>query len=85
MIADLAWAQLRRYTEYNHYDGPGSLEVSPFQVGDIFIDPPRRIVKVRDQLVDLRPREFALLLYFMRNPDIVLTSAQSRYATPPGR
>lgn len=76
MIADLARAQLRRYTEYNHYIGPGSLEVSPFQVGDIYIDPPRRIVKVREQLVDLRPREFALLLYFMRNPNVVLTSAQ---------
>jgi hypothetical protein len=58
MIADLARAQLRRYTEYNHYIGPGSLEVSPFQVGDIYIDPPRRIVKVQEQLVDLRPRSF---------------------------
>lgn len=40
IIADLAHALLRRYTEYNHYNGPGSLEVSPFRVGDIFIDPP---------------------------------------------
>ena len=79
MIADLSQAQLRRYTEYNHFHGPGSLEVSPFQVGDIFIDPPRRIVMVRNQPVELRPREFALLLYFMRNPNIVLTSAQICY------
>lgn len=79
MIADLAQAQLRRYTEYNHYHyiGPDSLEVSPFQVGGIFIDPPRRLVKVREQLVYLRPREFSLLLYFMRNPDIVLSSEQT--------
>lgn len=75
-IADLAHAQLRRYTEYNHYDGPGSLEVSPFRVGDIFIDPPRRIVEVRRRKVDLKHREFSLLLYFMRNPNIVLSSEQ---------
>lgn len=75
-IADLAHAQLRRYTEYNHYNGPGSLEVSPFRVGDIFIDPPRRIVEVRGRKVDLKHREFSLLLYFMRNPNIVLSSEQ---------
>ena len=49
------------------------------ETGDIFIDPPRRIVMVRNQPVELRPREFALLLYFMRNPNIVLTSAQICY------
>lgn len=76
IIADLARAQLRRYTEYNHYTGLGGLEVSPFQVGDIFIDPPRRLVKVRGQFIYLCPREFFLLLYFMRNPDIVLSSEQ---------
>lgn len=74
IIADLIHAQLRRYAEYSHYADPGSLEVAAFQVGDIFIDPPRRIVKVRNQQINLRPREFALLLYFMRNPNIVLTS-----------
>ena len=76
IIADLAQSQLRRYTEYNHYTGPGSIEVSPFGVGDIFIDPPRRIVEVRGQRVDLKRREFSLLLYFMRNPNIVLSSDQ---------
>lgn len=76
LIADLAQAQLRRYTEYNHYDGPGSLEVSPFHVGDIFIDPPRHIVKIQNKQIELRPREFSLLLYFMRNPDIVLSPEQ---------
>ncbi len=76
MIADLAFAQLRRYTEYNHYNDPGGAEISSFQVGDIFIDPARHIVKVRGQPVSLRPREFSLLLYFMRNPKIVLTSEQ---------
>ena len=75
-IAALVFAQLRRYTQYNHYDDPHNAEVAPFRVGDIFIDPARRIVVVRNRLVNLRPREFSLLLYFMRNPGIVLTSEQ---------
>ncbi len=76
MIADLAYAQLRRYTEYNHYNNPIGAEVSSFQVRDIFIDPARHIVEVRGRPINLRPREFSLLLYFMRNPNIVLTSEQ---------
>ena len=76
VIADLAYAQLRRYTEYNHYKNPGEVGASAFQSGDIFIDPARRIVEVRGQSVSLRPREFSLLLYFMQNPNIVLTAEQ---------
>lgn len=76
MIADLAYAQLRRYTEYNHYSDPSGVEISSFQVGDIFIDPARRKVEVQGRPISLRPREFSLLLYFMRNPKIVLTSEQ---------
>ena len=68
--------ELRRYTEYNHYNDPGGAGVSSFQVGDIFIDPARRQVEVHGHLVSLRPREFSLLLYFMRNPRIVLTAEQ---------
>ncbi len=75
-IAELAHAQLRRYTEYNHYNNPDGTEIAPFQIGDIFIDPPRRLVKVQGHPVNLRPREFSLLLYFMRNPGIVLNSEQ---------
>ncbi len=76
ILADFAYAQLRRYTEYNHYHGPGATETAPFRVGDIFIDPPRRKVRVGAVSINLRPREFSLLLYFMRNPKIVLTSEQ---------
>lgn len=76
VIADLAHAQLRRYTEYNHYNSPGRADAFPFRVGDIFIDPPQRKVEVRGRVIDLRRREFSLLLYFMRNPNIVLSSAQ---------
>ena len=74
--ADLAFAQLRRYTEYNHYDDPAHAETAPFQVGDIYIDPARQETKVCGRPVILRHREFSLLLYFMRNPKIVLTSGQ---------
>lgn len=75
-IADLVFAQLRRYTEYNHYDNPAYAETAPFQVGDIYIDPARQKAEVCGQPVTLRHREFSLLLYFMRNPDIVLTAGQ---------
>ncbi len=76
LIADLVFSQLRRYTEYNHYDDPENAETASFKAGDIFIDPPRHMVQVRGQPVNLRPREFSLLLYFMRNINIVLTAEQ---------
>lgn len=76
VLCNMIYAQFRRYTEYNHYKDPRSTDAAPFGLGDIFIDPPRRIVEVRGQRVKLRPREFALLLYFMQNPDIVLSSEQ---------
>ena len=76
VIADLAYAQLRRYTEYNHGSTSGEIERSAFQEGDIYIDTARHVVEVRGRSVNLRPREFSLLLYFMQNPNIVLTSEQ---------
>lgn len=76
VVADLAYAQLRRYVAYNHYKDPSGVEAAPFQVGDIHIDPARRTVEVRGKPVELRPREFSLLLYFMCNPNIVLTTGQ---------
>lgn len=76
MIVNLAYAQLRRYTEYNHYNDPASAETAPFRVGDIYIDPARQEATVCGQPVSLRHREFSLLLYFMRNPGIVLSAGQ---------
>ena len=43
------------------------------QVADLALDPARRVVSRGDQKIELTPREFALLDYFMRNPDRVLT------------
>lgn len=75
-IAKYVFSLVRRYTTYNRYDAPEKLDAAPFSVGDIFIDPLRRTVRVRSRPVDLRPREFSMLLYFMRNPGIVLTAEQ---------
>ena len=71
VIALLISAQLRRYTDYNHFRNP---ETAPFQLKEIGIDPARRLVWVCGREVTLRPREFNMLLYFMQNPDIVLTA-----------
>ena len=43
------------------------------QVADLALDPARRVVSRGDATIDLTPREFALLDYFMRNPGRVLT------------
>lgn len=43
------------------------------QVADLALDPARRVVSRAGSKIDLTPREFALLDYFMRNPDRVLT------------
>ena len=76
VMVDVVFAQFRRYTEYNHYDDPRAVAAAGFQLGDIYIDPPHRIVKVRGREVILRRREFDLLLYFMRNPKAILTTEQ---------
>lgn len=69
-------AQIRRYTDYNHFDRPVGRETAPFSSGDIFIDPLKHIVQVMGQNKNLRPREFSLLLFFMRNPKIILSAEQ---------
>ena len=58
MIAELAYAQLRRYTEYNHYNDPASAETAPFRGGDIYIDPARQTAEVCGQPVNLRIGNF---------------------------
>jgi len=70
-----AVALLRRYALYDHYDKMQP-DKRALQRGDIFIDPSRYIVFVRDRPIKLRLREFLLLHYFMRNPQLVLTADQ---------
>jgi heavy metal response regulator len=43
------------------------------QIADLTLDPARRTVFRGDQKIELTTREFALLDYFMRNPERVLT------------
>jgi DNA-binding response OmpR family regulator len=43
------------------------------QVADLRLDPARRTVSRRGQTLELTPREFALLDYFMRHPGRVLS------------
>lgn len=73
LAADHIMAQFRRFAAYTH---DKSTQEHDFQVGDIYIDPLRRVVRVKERSVRLRPREFELLLYFMEHPDIVLTPQQ---------
>lgn len=76
LLAEYAASQYRRYTAYNNYEMPQEQKSGPFTEGDIRIDPLRRIVQVQGKEINLRPREFSLLLYFMRNPGVVLTAEQ---------
>jgi len=47
--------------------------LSLLQVADLTLDPARRTVSRGENKIDLSPKEFALLDYFMRNPGRVLT------------
>lgn len=49
-------------------DGAATLEI-----GDFVVEQSTRTVKVRNQIVHLTPKEYELLLYFLRNPGRVLT------------
>ncbi len=48
-------------------------EPTVLRIGDVTLDPARRTVTRGGEKIDLTPREFALLDYFMRNPGRVLT------------
>lgn len=48
-------------------------EPALIKIADLTLDPARRMVMRGDKRIDLSPREFSLLNYFMRNPERVLT------------
>jgi heavy metal response regulator len=48
-------------------------EPTVLHIGDLTLDPARRTVSRGGEKIDLTPREFTLLDYFMRNPGRVLT------------
>ncbi len=49
---------------------------APLELGDLCVDPARREVRVAGEAVDLRAKEFDLLLTFCENHGIVLTREQ---------
>ena len=48
----------------------------PLRVGDLSLDELRHVARVGDRIIDLSAREFALLGYFIRHADHVLTRQQ---------
>lgn len=74
-IVSHAMALLRRYTRYDQ-ESDVLQDKRTMQEGDFYIDPLRRIAQVRGRPVELRPREFSLLQYFMQNRGIVLSAEQ---------
>jgi len=48
-------------------------EAPVLQVADLTLDPAKRLVARGNEKIDLTPKEFTLLAYFMRNPGRVLT------------
>ncbi len=69
-----AFSELRaRIRALLRRQGPGAALVR--KTGDITLDPVRRIVMRGSRLVDLTPKEFALLAYLMEHAGQVLTRA----------
>jgi DNA-binding response OmpR family regulator len=48
-------------------------DTGKIESGDVAIDVPRRHAIVAGEKLDLKPKEFDLLAYFVRQPEIVLT------------
>jgi len=64
-------ARLRALLRRGSHERPAALTV-----GDLTLDPATRDILRGDQPVDLTPKEFSLLEYFMRHPGEVLTRTQ---------
>lgn len=68
-----AQALMRRYTQLNHITERSYALVSH---GDLLLDTARRLVLVGEEKVTLTRKEYALLLYFIKNRNRVLTFEQ---------
>jgi two-component system alkaline phosphatase synthesis response regulator PhoP len=49
------------------------VDEAPVKLGDLEIDPPRRVVRVAGEEVEMRAKEFDLLLTLAKEPEIVFT------------
>ena len=74
LAVDHIMAQFRRYTSYNRSETQQDCGDSFIQRGDIYLDPQRHVVRVRERSVRLRRREFLLLKYFMVSPKVILSA-----------
>lgn len=52
---------------------PPADEASVLEMGDFFVNPATRTVRVRNKPVHLTPKEYDLLIYFLHHPNRVLT------------
>lgn len=68
-----AQALMQRYTQLNHITERSYALVSH---GDLLLDTARRLVLVGEEKVTLTRKEYALLLYFIKNRNRVLTFEQ---------
>ncbi len=54
----------------------GRARPTVLSVGDLTLDPARRVVRRGEQVVELTPRQFALLEFLMRHEDEVVSKAE---------
>jgi two-component system, OmpR family, response regulator len=64
-------ARLRALVRRGGHEHPAAI-----RVGDLMLDPATKSVRRGDHPVKLTPKEFSLLVYFMRHPGEVLTRTQ---------
>src|SRR5262249_47137940 len=72
-IPELA-ARLRSAVRRSTTNGPGA--EAPIAIGEIELDPARRIVRKAGALLRLTPKEFELLHYLMARPGLPLAHAK---------
>ena len=54
----------------------GSLKKNTLEAQDMVIDTDKRMVKIKDETIDLTKKEYELLVYLVQNKNIVLTREQ---------
>ncbi|MDQ7049634.1 MAG: response regulator transcription factor [Enterobacterales bacterium] len=71
-------AIIRRSKSYLLSTNPTAKEESSAKVvmGDLIIDPSKRLASIQDQIVDLTALEFDLIYYFIRHPERVFSRSQ---------
>lgn len=74
-VLSAAFSLLRRYLFYDHYDEIWPMDTVIYRGGIVF-DHLRHRVTLDGEEVHFTPKEYKLLLYFVRNPGIVISARQ---------